>query len=860
MRLIANLSKCICAFLLFCFAISCADRSNEMTWKAGTAKTIITPETPVWLAGYGWKRESDGVLHDLWVKALALEDRTGHRAVVVTSDLMGIPRCMYESICQKLMKRFHLDRSQVLLTFTHNHCGPRLREDLVDYYPDETAQNELVREYSDTVEAKIIETVAQAFSDLSPARLSIGEGTASFAVNRRNNIESDVPELLAAGTPLKGPVDHSVPVMAVHKAKDRLVAILFGYACHPTTLRFEKWCGDYPGFAQIALEKNHPGAMALFFTGCGGDQNPLPRKEVSLCKQYGNRLAEAVEKTLQRRLKPIPSELRTAFEFVDLDYLKSPTRKELEDAFHDTKQEMSARIRARWAERMLNKMDAGERFAASCPYPVQVWKLGGILHWISLGGEAVVDYSLHFKKEFGPNTWVCGYANALVAYIPSLRVYKEGGYEGGAFLYEYGHPAKRWAGDVEERVVGAVNRLVRKVAVNPINVVDFKIELDVVLKHDDGDYIWFHPRVAAIPCAESDGSPTVIMTLQKHLQADDHYSGLSVMRTDDLGTSWSGPVAPPELDWQKVSEQVTVSIANVTPGWHAPTQKLLAIGAQVWYDPEGHILRDKMNSTAYAVHDPGKGTWSKWQVLAMPPDEKFNYCLSSCAQWLAEPDSTLLLPFSFGKNSKEPMSVLVARCKFDGQRLTYVRHGNTLSLNVERGLCEPSLIKFSNKYYLTIRNDLKGYVTVSDDGLHFRPIKEWRFDDGTDLGNYNTQQHWLAHSNGLFLVYTRRGANNDHIMRHRAPLFIAQVDPEELCVIRKTERVLIPEQGAPMGNFGAAAITETESWVTVSEFMWPSWNVEARKRGAAGRTFIARVIWSNPNRARNASISATRPE
>ena len=182
-----------------------------MTWKVGTAKTIITPEKPVWLAGYGWKREPDGVLHDLWVKALALEDRNGQRSVVVTSDLMGIPRCMYEGICQKLMNRFHLDRSQILLTFSHNHCGPRLREDLVDYYPDETTQNELVREYSDTVEAKIIETVAQAFSDLSPARLSIGEGTASFAVNRRNNAESDVPELLAAGTPLKGPVDHSVP-------------------------------------------------------------------------------------------------------------------------------------------------------------------------------------------------------------------------------------------------------------------------------------------------------------------------------------------------------------------------------------------------------------------------------------------------------------------------------------------------------------------------------------------------------------------------------------------------------------------------------------------------------------------------
>jgi len=440
-------------------------RSEELPWKAGTAKMIITPEKQVWLAGYGYKREPEEILHDLWVKALVLEDRNGQRSALVTSDLMGIPQYMYESISLKLMNQFHLERSQVLLTFSHNHCAPRLHEDLVDYYPKDSMQNELVREYSDQLEKKIIETVAHSFGDLSPARLMMGEGSASFAVNRRNNVESDVPELLQTGRPLAGPVDHSVPVLAIYKEGDQLAAILFGYACHPTTLNFNKWCGDYPGFAKIALEKEHPGAMALFFTGCGGDQNPLPRREVLLCEDYGNRLSDEVVKALQGPLKTLPSELSTAFEFVDLDYLNHPTREELEGAISEQDKDSSARVRIRasWAGRMLEKMDRGEPFASYYPYPVQVWKLGGILHWISLGGEAVVDYSLRFKKELGPNTWVCGYANVLVAYIPSLRVYNEGGYEGGAFLYEYGLPANRWAGDVEERVADAVRRLVRKV-------------------------------------------------------------------------------------------------------------------------------------------------------------------------------------------------------------------------------------------------------------------------------------------------------------------------------------------------------------------------------------------------------------
>jgi hypothetical protein len=399
------------------------------------------------------------------VKALALEDSKGHRSVVVTSDLMGFPRYMYDDISKKLMDRFHLNRSDILITFSHNHCGPRVSEDLVDYYPKDAAQEELVREYSVVLENKIIDVVAQAFSDLSPARLSAGEGKATFAVNRRNNVEAEVPDLLASGKPLKGPVDHSVPVLAVHKAGGRLAAVLFGYACHPTTLSFTKWCGDYPGFAQIDLEKNHPGTMAMFYNAGGGDQNPLPRRKVEYCEDYGNRLVIAVEKVLGGKMKTVPARLKTAFEFVDLDYLANPTKEELESYLYEPGKDTTARarIRASWAQRMLDKLNAGEKFATSYSYPVEVWNLGGVLTWIGMGGEAVVDYPLRFKKEFGKRTWVFGYANVLVAYIPSRRVWEEGGYEGGAFLYEYGLPADRWAGDVETRIADAVHRLVREV-------------------------------------------------------------------------------------------------------------------------------------------------------------------------------------------------------------------------------------------------------------------------------------------------------------------------------------------------------------------------------------------------------------
>jgi hypothetical protein len=378
-----------------------------------------------------------------------------------------------------------------------------------------------------------------------------------------------------------------------------------------------------------------------------------------------------------------------------------------------------------------------------------------------------------------------------------------------------------------------------------VELLDYEIKVDTVLQHDDGTWIWFHPRVAAIPGAGRNGGAAVLMTLQKHLFVSDYYSGLSVMRTDDLGGTWSEPDPRPELSWREEGDGVTVAVCDVTPGWHPATGKAIAIGAKVRYDKEGQQLYDTPDSreAAYAVHDPMTGEWSKWQILEMPDTEgKFYQVTPGCTQWIVERDGNLLVPIYFSGPSG-PASVTVLRCSFDGRTMKYLEHGDELELKVVRGLCEPSIALSGDRYFLTIRNDEKGYVTSGEDGLHYQPISPWTFDDGAELGSYNTQQHWLTHSEGIFLTYTRRGADNDHIFRHRAPLFIAQVDPDGLCVIRESEQILIPERGAQLGNFGASAINENESWVTVGEGLFG----EARERGAEGCVFSARVLWSKPN-------------
>jgi lysophospholipase L1-like esterase len=375
--------------------------------------------------------------------------------------------------------------------------------------------------------------------------------------------------------------------------------------------------------------------------------------------------------------------------------------------------------------------------------------------------------------------------------------------------------------------------------------VRFTTELRTILEHDDGRYLWYHPRATAIPTAVGDAGPEVLITLQKHLRTSDHYSGLSVLGSADLGRTWTGPRPVAELDWAREPGGVDIAVADVTPMYHPRSGKVLAVGAQVRYSPKGEQLEDRPRShqTAYAVFDPKTGRWTSWRRVEMPADDAFDFARSACAQSVVEADGSVLLPFYIAKTASAPYGVTVARCAFDGGALSYREHGDVLALDVERGLCEPSLARLGGRYFLTIRNDLKGYVTASGDGLHFRPVKPWTFDDGEELGSYNTQQHWLTHDGGLFLIYTRRGAGNDHIMRHRAPLFIAQVDPGRLRVIRATERVLVPERGAELGNFGASAITDRESWVTVAEGVWDD---GARRRGAKGAVFAARVLWEGP--------------
>lgn len=391
--------------------------------------------------------------------------------------------------------------------------------------------------------------------------------------------------------------------------------------------------------------------------------------------------------------------------------------------------------------------------------------------------------------------------------------------------------------------------------------VPFDLKLGAIRSGYDGRTCMTQARVGIVPRA---GQPPILVATMSPLilTGSDVYMAVHDMRSDDFGATWTGPTKRASLDRRPDGtldgKPVELGGGDLWPKWHPASGKLLAIGHTFRYTDDKAPVKDAKRETCYTVYDPAARDWSPWKVLMTPAGDQSLEAGAGCIQWLNLPDGSILLPVTGGaRTGDRPYThAKVLRLAFDGETLTFLEAGNELRQDSKRGLAEPSITRFRDRFYLTIRHDDAGYVCASDDGLHFDDPRPWLWDDGTDLGSYNTQAHWVTHDDGLFLVYTRRGANNDHVFRHRAPLFIAEVDPATLRVKRATERVAVPERGARLGNFGIAEVSEHETWIVTCEWMqtWKQASVVIpvdNPYGANNSTFAARVLWKKPNRGWN---------
>jgi neutral ceramidase len=455
---------CLGAFILVLSVGPRATGDPVLSWKAGIARVDTTPSAPVRMAGYASRTSpSQGVAHPLVAKALVLADATGHKIVMVTCDIIGFRRSFTTRVTDRLKDKYGLPREDVVLFASHNHAGPALVE------PTERALTKvLVREgfqnnvdYTKNLEDKLVNLVGEALAKMKPAGLSYGIGRAHFALNRREPTAKGIK----LGKNPSGPTDESLPILQVRNASAQPLAIVFGYACHNTTLRPDmmKIAADFAGYAQDQIEADNPGTTAMFVTGCAGDADPHPFGTLEMAKEHGEELGKAVKLVLDHPtwMTSLAGSLRAAFAETTIRFGGPTDRASYEMRLNDPNSG-----RKQHARRMIEAIDQGRPIRTEYPYySVHAIALGDQLTLLALSGEVVVDYAIRLQKELGGegrSLWVAAYANDVLGYIPSVRVLKEGGYEGGEAFYGSTWPVP-FAEDVESTVVNAASAVVKTV-------------------------------------------------------------------------------------------------------------------------------------------------------------------------------------------------------------------------------------------------------------------------------------------------------------------------------------------------------------------------------------------------------------
>ncbi len=365
-----------------------------------------------------------------------------------------------------------------------------------------------------------------------------------------------------------------------------------------------------------------------------------------------------------------------------------------------------------------------------------------------------------------------------------------------------------------------------------------KCTVKIISEGFDGKNCLVHTRGAA------NGNNMLLTTQYLNVMGDDDFECIHTSFSSNSGKTWL-KFSPDEAFKSVIKGNIRTVCCDMTPFYHKKTGKFIITGHTADYftgenTPVPSIYRTRI--IPYAVFDDKTKKFGKVNAIEMPNIVKYCNCGSGCSQCTELENGDMLIPISFGEikdGKKLNDKVSVIRCTFDGNELKFISVSNELEVaNSVRGIGEASILQFNGKFYLTIRDDSYGYLSVSDDGITFTEPQIWKFDNGEIVPTYNTQSHWFVLHGKPYLVYTRKAGTNDHVFRHRAPLFVAEFDTETLTLKKDTEFVAVPERGARLGNFGVFNIDDDNAVIVVSEWMQPR---GCEKYGSNNAVWIAHI-------------------
>lgn len=411
--------------------------------RAGAAIVDITPSAGLLLSGFAARSEPATGAHDpLTVRAVAVND-----TAVVVADVIGLDANM----TARIRKACALPEDNVVIAALHNHGGPVSMSGRLSLPADPA--------YLARLEAACVEAIDRAVANQRPATLSAGLGAdPDIARNRRHP---------------GGTVDRAVPVVRIRDAEGAMIAVVASYACHPVVLGADNrlWTADYPHFVRRDIEAAHPGAIALFLTGCTGDANTghsahasvslsaNPDRTFEAAERLGGRIAAAA-------LAAPETPLGEAITASNAEVVLTLDRREPaspETLAAEWRNERATAAPAR-AALLGHWIDWAEQIA---PQPLEpMTERVTVLNWgglpiVGLPGEIFAETSLHIRAQLPADlpAIIADFAEDNPGYISPASEYPFGGYEVDEAHRYYGQPAGFAAGSAEALADAAIAQL-----------------------------------------------------------------------------------------------------------------------------------------------------------------------------------------------------------------------------------------------------------------------------------------------------------------------------------------------------------------------------------------------------------------
>ena len=369
--------------------------------RVGIATADITPEGPVWMAGFAArKKPSEGVYKRISAQCVVLDNGVT-RLGFVAVDLCKIYPPQLGDL-RSAAGRVGIGPQQVMINASHSHAGPLLSQ----------RKNP---EYVARFKARTDPLFEQAAADLKPALVEYTVGACTMAINRRQL--NDKGRCIGMRPEPRKLMDPRVPILRILSPGEEVRAVIFGYACHPSTTNHYLVGPDYPGFARDWIEAAYPGAMAIFLQGCGADIKPRYCKAngrfgyvlldpIQTTAELGHELGRAVVAALTVPPDPVPTgRPRTGPQAAAapmhlagiVEHLRVPDKKDPEGKSH--------------------------------PIYMGAWRVGDVYVF---GSQCEIGSAIgrRIRRELAPlRVWTNGYTHWGGGYIMDAASYPEGGYE-----------------------------------------------------------------------------------------------------------------------------------------------------------------------------------------------------------------------------------------------------------------------------------------------------------------------------------------------------------------------------------------------------------------------------------------------